>query len=89
MDEHQPGWRGDYIFLLDNCSTHKTSTVRRVLSSIGVPTLFNALASYACCPVELVFGAIKSLDFKSFLIDEFIVNGEKNVKRVSNKQELM
>jgi hypothetical protein len=89
MDKHQPGWREDYILLLDNCSTHKTPTVRRVLSSIGVPTLFTAPASYACCPVELVFGAIKSIDFKSFPIDEFVVHGEKSVKRLSNKQELM
>ena len=89
MDKHQPGWREDYILLLDNCSTHKTPTVRRVLSSIGVPTLFTAPASYAYCPVELFFGTIKSIDFKSFPIEEFVVHGEKSVKRLSNKQELM
>jgi hypothetical protein len=64
LDKTKPDWRKDHIFLLDNCSTHKTSTVIKLINCLKIPTLFSAPASYLVAPIERLFASIKNCNFE-------------------------
>ena len=64
LDNLKPNWRSNHILLLDNSSTHKTDTMMKLFSSLSIPTLFSAPASYLVAPVERLFGSLKNCNFE-------------------------
>jgi hypothetical protein len=52
MDIHERDWRSRHLLLLDNCSVHKTTLVRKQLALARVPFMYTAPASYSGLPVE-------------------------------------
>ncbi len=65
LNNLKPNWRSDHILLLDNSSTHKTDTMMKLLSSLSIPTLFSAPASYLVAPIERLFGSLKNCNFET------------------------
>jgi hypothetical protein len=55
LDHSKPNWRSNHLLLLDNCSTHKTDTVTRLISRLSIPTMYSAPASYLVAPIERLF----------------------------------
>lgn len=49
--------------MLDNCPSHKTANVIKLLNALKISKLFSAPASYLVAPIERLFGALKSIDF--------------------------
>jgi hypothetical protein len=64
LDHLKPNWRSNHLLLLDNCSTHKTDTVTRLISRLSIPTMYSAPASYLVAPIERLFGALKCCNFE-------------------------
>lgn len=64
LDRILPEWRNSHVLLLDNCPSHKTPIVRKIIAGLRVPVLFSAPASYKSIPVELFFAALKGQDFE-------------------------
>lgn len=72
LDEAKPQWRSSHILLLDNCPSHKTSNVTKLLNTLKVPTLFSAPASFLVAPVERFFGALKSVDYEQMSVPDIL-----------------
>ncbi len=77
------------MLLLDNFSSHKTQLVRDCISSLKIPTLFSAPASFLAIPVEGVFCNIKALDFSDLPDPEPQVFGGKLIKKYTHKQKMI
>lgn len=52
LSEKDPDWREKSVLILDNCPSHKTLLVRRVLAHLRFPVLYSAPASYTVLPIE-------------------------------------
>ena len=63
LNERRPDWRETHVFLLDNCSIHKTQLARKILANLGYPVIYSAPASFIAIPVEGIFGVLKAVDF--------------------------
>ncbi len=63
MDDVDERWKENYIFLMDNCPSHKTPMVRQIIRKLQIPVLFSAPASFKTAIIELIFGALKGKDF--------------------------
>lgn len=60
-----PAWRDSHIILMDNCASHKTYLVRKLLKILRLQVIYSAPASFLAILVELAFGALKAKDFKA------------------------
>jgi transposase len=59
LDAHDPEWRQKSVVVLDNCPSHTSRNVKKVIKHLSIPALFTAPASFVCLPVEGFFAAIK------------------------------
>lgn len=70
LDRRDQNWRNRYLLLLDNMSSHKTEETVNLLNYYRVPVRYSAPASFLAIPVEGVFRAIKSCDFRKMVLPE-------------------
>lgn len=83
MEEEDPNFRDNTFILMDNYRVHKTESITRWLSNMGVHTLFTAPFSPVLNPIEHVFNKWKNpirqkvIDTKEDLIDAIIENSPK------------
>ena len=85
----RPDWRDTHVFLLDNCSIHKTHLAREILKNLGYPVIFSAPASFLAIPIEGMFGALKAVDFASIPDPEASILEDLDIRHVTKKQALM
>ncbi len=89
LDAHNPGWRANYILVLDNCPSHKTSATLKLLEQLRFPTVFSAPASYAAIPVEELFGKIKCLNLDSKPEPDISSLGNPKISKLTLTQTAM
>ena len=54
-----PSYRNEFTFILDNCSSHRSSVTMRALAELGCRIDFIPAYSPQLAPVELAFGILK------------------------------
>ena len=62
LQEQDPDWRQNTVFLLDNAAYHVGNYMMEKLEHYRVPVLFSGPYSYDAAPVEKVFAYIKARD---------------------------
>ena len=75
--------------MLDNCPSHKTDLVRKMIRKLRIPTIYSAPASFLAIPVEGVFGAIKQKNFLNEPDPDIQTLRELEVRKLTNKQRLI
>ena len=89
LNEVRPDWRSTHVFLLDNCSIHKTQLARKVLTSLKYHVIYSAPASFLAIPIEGIFGALKAVDFDAIQDPDPSLLKSANISKPSKKQIMM
>ena len=55
LDEEQPGWQDDTVFLLDNASYHWSSDTQNALRIMGLQVIYSGPYSFSAAPAETLF----------------------------------
>jgi transposase len=88
LDRDHPDWRETHILMLDNCSSHKTQLMRKIMSSTGFRVLFTAPASYLVPPVEGIFAIIKTQKLDDITTPALLIVKRSGVTKLTNKQRV-
>jgi hypothetical protein len=59
LDRDYPNWREDHLLLLDNCTSHTTELVMKVMGAAGYNVMFSSPASYLVLPIESILALLK------------------------------
>jgi len=59
LDDEDPGWRENTIFLWDNATYHTSAETLSVLHRLGLQVIFTGPYSYDAAPIETLFSQLK------------------------------
>ena len=59
LDQDDPGWQDNTVFLFDNATYHVSADIQAVMRQLGLQVIYSGPYSYSAAPVETLFSGIK------------------------------